>query len=263
MQTGTSLFSDPTQRAGLQSYYENMKTDLINTLKAREADPNFQSSFTAKIQMPDGTSKEVTGNLFTAEMAKKSLVSFDEWVSTMEQIHASQTRMFEVAKNRLDMLMAESPDSSSHVRTTFSANGQLLAYINADGALVTSNIGPKHGDTTTIHTRLEQKLHQITQQADAMNLIGQRRIEYLNREVKNVLSQDFNNLNTTVYDSTTSPTKRAFSKMWHTQFNIDQVYNDALAEAQDSYNNAKAWHDQQQNNLNKINAYLLSLQEVA
>lgn len=263
MQTGTSLFSDPTQRAGLESYYENMKTDLIDSLKAREADPAFQSSFTAKIQMPDGTSKEVTANLITAEMAEKSLVPFDVWVDIMQQTHDSQTRMFEMAQKRLDMLTAESPDSSSHVRTTFSANGQLLAYINADGTLVTSNIGPKHGDTTTVHTQLELKLHSIVEQANAMNLSGQRRIDYLNKAVKNTLSQEFNNLNTTTYDSTTSPTKRAFSQMWHKNFNIDQVYNDALADAQASYNDAKAWHDQMQSNLDKINAYLLSLQEVA
>lgn len=57
MQLSASLFSDPTARPALEKYYENKKTEIINTLKAREADPSFQATMNANITMPDGTMK--------------------------------------------------------------------------------------------------------------------------------------------------------------------------------------------------------------
>lgn len=263
MQLSASLFSDPTARPALEKYYENKKTEIINTLKAREADPSFQATMNANITMPDGTTKTLTViNRMTAEMAEKSLVSFDEWMSIMADTYESSSRTMEMAQKRLDMLKAESPESSSNVRSTFSANGQLLAYINADGSLVTSNIGPAHGSGES-STPLERRLQGISQQADALGLSGQSRIDFLNREVKEALSQAFGGVNMTTYGSATSPSKKDFAKMWSANFDVTQVYNDALADAQASYDSAKSWHQQWQKNLNDMHSYLLSLQEAS
>ena len=262
MQLSAAIFSDPTQRAGLEKYYEKQKASTIEALKAREADPEFQTTFNDEVKMPNRTTKTLNGTRMTAEMAEKSFVSFDKWAEIMADTYESQANRFEKAQQRLDMLQAESPDSSSNVRTTFSANGQLLAYINADGSLVTFNIGPSHDDKAA-NTALELKLQAISSQADTMGLSGQRRIDYLNREVKNALSQEMGNVSMTSYDSATSPTKREFGKMWQANFNVDQVYSDALADAQTSYKEAKAWHDQWQSNMTAMNRFLLSLQESA
>jgi len=262
MQFSASTFTDPTMRAGLEKYYNNMKTDALAALKAREADPSFQASFNAELKMPDGTTKTMTGNLMTSDMAEKAFVSFDKWLEITAQVYDTSSKSLKMAQERMETLQAQSPDSSSHVRSTFSANGQLLAYINADGSLVTSNIGPNHGDTAS-STRLENLLRNASQQADAMGLTGERRVDYLNREVKNILSQQVGNVAMTSYSEATSPTKREFAKMWYTNFDVDQTYRDSLAEAAASLESAKAWHSLCQENIIKMQSYLLSMQEAA
>lgn len=261
MQFSTAIFMDSNARPALEQFYEKKKTDVLDTLKAREADPSFKSSFEAQIKMPDGTTKTLTGYVFTSEMAEKSFVSFDEWLEITAQTYESGNRMMEMAQKRLDALQTESPDTSSGVRSTFSSDGQLLAYINADGSLVTSNIGPKH-DEKVLNTPIELRLQSIVQQADAMGLTGQNRINYLNREIKSALSKEFGTVDVTSYSESTSPSKREFSRMWHHNFDVDQVYNDALADAQASYASAKSWHDQWQSDMNEMRSYILSLQEV-
>lgn len=260
MQLNSSIFTDPSQRVGLEKYYENKKTVLINSLKAREADPSFQATFSSEVTTPDGTTLSGKGWRITAEMAERAMVSFDKWLEIMADTSESREIQFDMAQQRMDMLQAESPDSSSHVRTTFAVGGQLLAYINEDGSLVTSNIGPRHGETVT-HTALELTVQAIVRQADAMRLSGESRIDYLNREVGNALSNERGDVTMTSYDSGASPTKREFGKAWHTTFDVDQVYADALADARASYDGGKVWHDQWQENLREMQTYLLGLQE--
>ncbi|MEW9524415.1 hypothetical protein MRBLRH8O_002237 [Agrobacterium radiobacter] len=114
-----------------------------------------------------------------------------------------------------------------------------------------------------MHTALELKLQTVLQQADAMRLSGQSRIDYLNREVKNVLPHERGDVTMTSYDSGASPTKREFGKAWYTTFDVDQVYTDALADARTSYDSAKVLHDQWQENLRKMQSFLLGLQETS
>ncbi|WP_142781082.1 hypothetical protein [Agrobacterium sp. T29] len=262
MQLKSSIFTNPAQRAGLEKYYDAQKSELLASLKAREADPSFQATFTSELTMPDGKTLSGKGWRITSEMAEKAMVSFDKWLEIMADTYESQETLFDMAQQRMTMLEAENPDTSSHVRTAFSAGGELLAYINEDGSLVTSNIGPRHGETMT-HTALELKLQAILQQADAMRLSGENRIDYLNREVRNALSYERGDVAMTSYDSGASPTKREFGKAWHTTFDVDQVYADALADARASYDSTKVLHDQWQENLRKMQSFLLGLQETA
>ncbi|MEX2312101.1 MAG: hypothetical protein WD624_06530, partial [Rhodospirillales bacterium] len=231
-------------------------------LKAREADPNFQSTIEGKIRMPDGTSQTMTGNLMTSDMAEKSFVSFDKWLELQEQVYTSSEKRLEMAQKNMDRLEQDNPDTSSNVRSTFSSGGTLLAYINADGTVAMSNLGPKHGESMT-HTAMERKIYDIVANADKQNLAGKNRVDYLEREIGKALSQRFKDLNTESYNDASAPSKRAFGNRWYTNFDIDQHYNDAMSEAKASYAEARAWHDQWQNNMNEMNRFLLSLQEAA
>jgi hypothetical protein len=248
MQLSAAIFNDPTQRANLQKYYENKKSELINTLKTREADPSFEANISGEIKMPDGTTRAVSGNLMTAEMAEKSLVSFDKWLETTKMIYESQERMYEMAKKSLDFMEANNPDSPSGVHSTFSKDGTLLAYINNDGTMALSNGSDKY-------------LLHLTEKANEQGLTGKARADYLHREVQAELSKHFKDIDVATYNDQTSPTKREFANMWYKDFNIDQAHNDAMMAAQAHYNDAKAWHDQMQKNMKEMQAFLLSLQE--
>ncbi len=147
------------------------------------------------------------------------------------------------------MLKANNPDSSSNVRATFSSDGTLYAYINADGSLVTSNGA--------------DDLQDIAQKANDMGLTGQKRIDYLTKEVKIALSQEYYNLDIKAYDEATSPTNREFAKAWYKNYNIDANYQSALAEAQAHFDSVSDVYRNWQSNMSEINNFLLSFQEVA
>jgi hypothetical protein len=249
MQLTAAIFSDPTMRPQLQQYYESKKTALIDSLKAREADPSFESKVDAEIKMPDGTIGTVSGNLMTAEMAEKSLVSFDKWVEMQERIYSFNEQRLEIAQKNLERLEKENPDSSSNVRTTFSSEGALLAYINADGSLVT-------------HSGADF-LQSIAKKANDLGLSGQSRVDYLSQEIQKELSQKFSDLGVTSYNDATSPSKREFADMWYPHFDADQNYSDAMKEAKASLDSVKVWQDQWQKNLNEMRDFLLSLQDAA
>ncbi|MGV2114605.1 hypothetical protein ACQZ46_25560 [Agrobacterium salinitolerans] len=119
MKLNASMFTDPNARAGLQKYYEDMKANTLATLKAREADPSFKATMDAEIKTPDGTVLKSTAHVITAEMAAKSFVSFDTWLEITAQTYDTSSQNFEMAEQRLNTLLAENPDSSSHVRSTW------------------------------------------------------------------------------------------------------------------------------------------------
>jgi hypothetical protein len=185
----------------------------------------------------------------TAEKAEKAFVPFDKWLEITRKIYESQERMYEMAQKNLASLEAQNPDTPSGVRSTFSHNGVLLAYINKDGTVAMPNDSDKY-------------LNRVVDKADKLGLTGQARTDYLHREIQAELSKHFKNLDVAAYTEATSPTKREFADMWHTDFDIDQVYKDALKEARASFESAKQWHDQMQANLKKMQDFLLSLQEV-
>lgn len=247
MQLTASMFSDPSLRPQLQQYYENKKAAVIESIRAQEGQrPTGDIKFTT----PDGVTHTGTIISFTADKAEKAFVSFDKWMEIQEQIYTSNERQLEMAQKNLDRLEKENPDSSSHVRTTFSSDGVLLAYINADGSLAMSNGSDRY-------------LRSISEKADELGLSGQRRVDYLSREINNTLSRHYADLDMTTYNDLDIPTKREFADMWYTNFDIDQHYKDAMAEARASYDSAKEWYDQWQANLKDMQAFLLDLQEAA
>lgn len=244
------MFSDPTMRPQLEQYYEHKKAQAIDTLKAREADPDFQATVTGEIKMPDGTIAAVNGRAMTSEMAEKMFVPFDQWIETMGRIYEMHEKMYDIAQMRMDMLEQQNPDSPSGVRSTFSHDGVLLAYINKDGTTAMSNGSDKY-------------LRRVVDKADELGLSGQARVDYLHREFEAALSKHFDELDVAGYTEATSPTKREFADMWYTDFDIDQVYKDALKEAIASLEGAKQWHDQWQKNIYEMQSFLIGLQEAA
>lgn len=246
MQIAVSMFSDPTQRAGLQQYYENLKSETIASLKTRENEEPQEVKFTT----PDGEISTGTTIPISAEKMEASFVPFDKWLEITQQIYESQQKMYDMAQKSLDMLETQNPDSPSGVQSTFSHDGVLLAYINKDGSIATSNGAEKY-------------VQSVIDKANDLGLTGQSRADYLHREVQAALSEHFKDMDVAAYNEQTSPTKREFADMFYTNFDIDQHYKDALAEAKASFESAKQWHGQVQTNYKKMQDFLLSFQETA
>ncbi|HEV7293019.1 MAG TPA: hypothetical protein VGN79_11930 [Devosia sp.] len=243
MQISASTFSDPARRVQLQQYYDDKKAALYETLKARESQ---QVPSDVVFKTPDG--KTVTGQYIpiSAEKMVDSMVSFDKWLEL-------QASMFDNpvvgrAQEQLNRLQANNPDTSSGVRSTFSSEGKLLAYINEDGTAVLSQ--EAHG-----------MLQPVLDKAGRLGLQGEQRMAYLNQEIGKALSGKYPDLQTARYDSSTSPTKRTFAQMWNPSHDVGQHYQDAMAEALDHYDSMSKWHQQWRANMNEINTYLLGLQE--
>lgn len=246
MQISASTFSDPAMRPHLQLYYENKKAVAVEAWKARENEPSGD----VKIKTGDGQHHTVKMIPITAEQMEKAIVSFDKWLEFQAEffnhpMHGPEG--LQRAQERLALLEQNNPDSDSNVRATFAGKEQLFAYITSDGGLVTSN-GADY-------------LQKIAQKADEMGLRGQSRIDYLSREIRNVLAKQHTDLTVTIYNDVTSPTKREFADMWYVNFDVDKHYRDAMREAENHLMTINAWHQQWQKNMHEIQSFLLSLQE--
>lgn len=246
MQMTASIFTDPMMRSQLEAYYENKKASLYEIWKARET----EASKDVTMRDPDGTLKTMTFKPVSADKMLNAMVSFDKWLEFQaESFDARGPKSLEHAQQRVAQLEAESPESSSNVLATFSSKGTLLAYINADGSLVTSN-------------GAEAYLGGITERADAMGLTGRARVAYMKAEVGQVLAERYSGLKVAIYDVETSPTKREFGKMWYPNHDVDAIYNDAMVSAREHLDSMMAWYQQWQSGMNEIRSFLLSMQEV-
>lgn len=246
MQFDASTFSDPAMRSQLEQYYEAKKAGLIASLKERGDTQPQEVSFT----LPDGTQQTGTAIPMNAEFVEKALVSFDQWL----EFQAQSFEMFgpdsvEMAEQQMDRMQANHPDSSSGVRSTFSSEGRLLAYVTADGGLATSNGA--------------DFLQSLAQKANELGLGGQERIDFLNMEIEKALSGRYPKLDIATYGAADSPSKREFAAMWHPDFDVDQHYADGLAEAEAQMESAMSWHRNWERNMGEIRSFLLSMQEVA
>jgi len=246
MQFDASTFSDPAMRPQLEQYYEAKKAALIASLKERGDTQPQQVTF----KLPDGTEQTGTAIPMNAEFVEKALVSFDKWL----EFQAESFEMFgpdslAMAEQQMDRMQANHPDSSSGVRSTFSSEGRLLAYVTADGGLATSN-GADY-------------LQTLAQKANDLGLAGQDRIDYLNQEIEKALSSKHPDLEIATYDATSTPTKREFAAMWHPDFDVDQHYAEGLAEAEAQMESAMSWHRNWERNMGEIRSFLLSMQEAA
>lgn len=245
MQFDASTFSDPAMRSYLQQYYDTKKAALIDSLQGRDSEPKEVT-----FKLPDGTEGKGTAIPMTAEFVEKALVSFDKWLELQADTFDSfGPDDLAEAERHMAMVKANNPDSSSDVRSTFSRDGTLLAYVTQGGGLATSNGAGW--------------LQSIARQADELGLQGEQRVDYLNREIEKALSAKFTGVDVTTYDSGSSPTKREFAAAWQPGFDVDSHYADALAEAQSHLDNAQSWHNNWARNMNDIRSFLLSAQEAA
>ena len=245
MQITAGTFSDPSMRPHLQAYYEKQKEDVIAAWKSREPLPDHVS-----FRLPNGT--EVGKAIqISAEQMEKALVPFDKWLEFQADRFTNPVfgpKRLERAQKQLDMLKANGPDTSSNVRMTFSSDGVLLAAINTDGTTMTSNGSGQY-------------LDRIIEKANDLGLSGQNRLDYLNSEFSAALSAHHGDLDVTQYTDATIPTKRQYGQLWHHNFDLDAHYSSALAEAQASYDDAFAWHQQSQAYLDQMRDFLLKMQE--
>lgn len=241
MHLASSLFSNTSNRAGLEKYYEQKKADTVAAWKARETEGNLPS----KLQFKDpqtGEIKTVTRTPIDAEKMEKAFVSFDKWLDFQKEF--SQNPMMngnhvQKAQARVAELEKQSPESPSHVHSTFSVNGKLLAYINMDGTLVTSNGGEKYLENVS-----------------GFGAAGK------SRQVQNILSQIYGtDLNSETYSASNSPSKKEFAQMWYNNFDVTQYYNDTLAQAKEHLKYVQEYHQNWQKNVNEIQQFFLSLQE--
>lgn len=247
MEINASTFSDPAMRDQLQQYYEHKKAEIIAAIDARDPLPSE-----VKVRTRDGKTHTAQAINLTGEQVANALVSFDKWLDF--QADALTNGRFSKsavanAREQMDAVERNSPESSSFVRASFAENGVLLAYVNDDGTLVTSN-------------GVGNSLKSVTQRADDLGLTGEQRVQYLTREIEAALS-DHDDLVTASYGQAASSSKRAFAKTWYPEFDIDQHYADTVTQAQASVQEANAWQRQQEINLNEIRNFLLSLQEAA
>lgn len=245
MQLTASVFSDPAMRPALQQYYEDKKAAAVEAWKAREEMPNE-----VKINMPDGEVKTATMIHISAEQMEKAFVSFDKWLELMAETFDTSSTNMQAAQERVAKLEENNPNNSSNVRATFSDDGALLAYINEDGTLVTSN-------------GAEDVLGDIEKRADTLGLHGQFRIDYLVQEAQKALEKFYPDLSLQTYDSENSPSLREFANLWYFNYDADAIYNDALAEAKAHLDDVSAWHTRWQNNMYEMQSYLLKTQQSA
>ncbi|MBJ3785424.1 hypothetical protein [Devosia sediminis] len=244
MQLSSAVFSNPAMRPQLEQFYEHQKEKALESLRAR----GDQTPSEVDIALPNGETRTATPIPFTVDKMEKAFVSFDDWMRLQERLHASSERHLGAAKQGLDRLAEHHPDSSAQVRASFSSGEQLLAYINADGTLVT-------------HSGADF-LQSIAQKANDLGLGGEKRVEYLTREIEKALTERNREApDVTTYADGSSPTKREFAEMWYAHFDVDQHYRDALKQAQASYDAALEWHQKRQDQLNAMQAFFMSLQE--
>lgn len=243
MQLSAATFSDPAMRSRLEQYYENQKAAAVEAWKARESEPVVSG----KITTPGSEEVTLTPIIISHEKLENAFAGFDDWLTIQQKMHEFSEKRLEMAQKGLERLEKLNPESSSNVRAAFSVDGQMLAYINADGGLA-------------LHSGAEF-LQSIAEKANDLGLSGQSRIDYMSAEIGKALSRQHDMLRIDTYDAATSPSKRAFTEKWYPHADVDQLYQDALAQARSSYADARAWHDRQQESLNAMRTFLLSLQE--
>ncbi|MBR0556565.1 hypothetical protein J5J10_12830 [Ciceribacter sp. L1K23] len=243
MQLTASMLTDPAMRSQLEAFYENKKNETLDALRQRESE--FPDGFAgATITMPDGETRTLGPNLFTAEMAEKSFVSFDQWISFMAERFDDTSTSLAQAQKRVADVEAMNPDNSSAVRATFSKEGTLYAYINEDGTLVTSN-------------GTEPYLEGLEEEARRNGLSGEALVDHLAARVKAILEERFPELGVERFDAETAPTIREFAQSWYHGYDADEIYQDALADATAHLDSVKAWHEQWQANLYEIQGFLM------
>lgn len=249
MQISAASFSDPALRGHWQKYYEQHKQDAIDCIRARDermAAEGRTGPVTARL--PDGS--EMQAIPMTVDFVEKAFVGFDRWLEMQAQMHDNFGGLsLARAQEAVDTLKQNDPDSSSGVRAAFGRDGALLAYVTAEGGLVTSNGA--------------HDLQDIAEEANRLNLRGAARADYLKREVGRVLGERFRDLDVRSYRPETAPSKREFAQDWYPWHDVDRHYYEGLDDAYAHLEGVKAWHAQWQKNVDKMQRFMIEATQQA
>lgn len=104
MQITASTFTDPLLRPQLETYYENKKNELYESLKARDL-----SALPSEVKFTDAEGVEHTGQRIhiSAEKMRDALVPFDKWLEFQSENYTTQTSMMTHAEDHIKRLQRE------------------------------------------------------------------------------------------------------------------------------------------------------------
>ena len=213
-----SVYSDPAMRSHLEKYYQQKYQPVYDRIEAMEAaEAAGAEPQTLRIAGSDEVAVEISAAQYRA-----AIPSFDKWLEIQTSWTESQARMFdestiENAQQRLTFLEANDPDTSSGVQTVFADGDNILGYINQDGSVVT------HSDGAA--------LQRAADEAEALGLTGQDRIDYIRTRGEEALSARFGDLEVTDYTDADMPTKRAFAEQWYPEHDVDAAYRGSVESA--------------------------------
>lgn len=248
MQITGATFTDPAFRPQLQQYYESKKAAAIESLRSRDAGASPKEiSYTDA----DGKTHTAVAAPVSAEKMIGALASFEQWLDISAKMYGEGGWASRLNKMPTEeQMIGPHPDSRSDVRTAFSHNGELLAYITKDGGVANIRGGDRYTD-------------KAIQSANEKGLLGQARVDYLAREIQAAFLKKYPNLQTDNYKGSTAPTYREFAESWYDNYNIDEDYRSRVASAKEQAESFRVQQKQMQDHLREIETYLLSFQEAA
>ncbi|MDF1749436.1 MAG: hypothetical protein P1V34_11245 [Alphaproteobacteria bacterium] len=242
-----NMYSDPAMRPHLKKLYDSQYAAFYERIDAMPKTPS-----TVSMKMPDG--QAVEAHEISAEQYRAAVPSFDKWLELQSRMLndgnlPGSMQSIETARQHLQILEQNSPNSSSGVQTVFSNGNKILGYINVDGSLATHSGG--------------SVLQDIARKADEMGLTGEAKITYLQEQGKKALSEQYSNLRVTQYDASNRPNKTEFARSWYGDHDVNESYQSALANAIAHLAEMETLHQQQMDRRNEMQAFLLqSMQEM-
>ena len=249
-QIDRGVFTDPAMRPGLKEFYESRYAPVRERIAdMKEAEANGEAPQT--VSLPDGT----TATAFTAAQYEAIVPTFDKWLelqenfSIFDMLDQSESCIDHARKALETYESAFSPEHPSGVRTAFSEGDQLLAYIDKDGGLVTTQEGGS-------------ALQKIAERAGDLGLSGEEKIAYIRQHVTAELSRRHPDLETTDYTDETMPTRGEFAETWYPDRDVYASYRNTVEELRQNLAQHEEWHDRQMQTLNEMRAFLIESQSV-
>lgn len=239
------MYSDPTMRPHLKKLYESQYAAIHQRLDAMPDEPRA-----IKMTTPDG--QTVEAHELRPALYRAAIPDFDNWLA--QQSNFSGAAMAEIgakgaayARQQLQYIEQDGPDTSSDVRTVFSKGEQILGYINAHGGLTTHVAG--------------KALQAVEKQADALRLSGEAKAAYLQEHGVHALAPLYGDVTVTHYGRSDMPSKREFAQAWYPDHDVDAAHANALSEAKTTLENMEKLQQQSVARLNAMQTFLLHSME--
>jgi hypothetical protein len=233
------MYSDPEMRPYLREYYEKAYAPIRERIAAMREDGYNQV-----------TVKDSNGSLATeisADQYEAMIPDFESWLDSQKTIvpklRSSQEDMLEHARERVSRAEQTSPDDQSDVRAVFSIGDQILGYMDKYGGMASHNIGGY--------------LRTFDIQANELGLQGQARINY----ITDAVSRRYPDVEITTYNNQNAPTEREFMQRWYPHHNVEEAYQNELAEAREALVRQEEIFRKQQSNIREMHNFLLGLME--